>query len=149
MIKAVLTDFSRVIIMSNTDVPSLNRHHRELKTTDDYRFFEHFFLNYSLLERLEKISHTIPVYIATTGALHELAEVKSHLGMITDSFTGLAKSDPGSYTDIAKLLKLKPEEILYIDDSATPIASATAAGLVAIRYTDNATLFAELDHYLR
>jgi FMN phosphatase YigB (HAD superfamily) len=149
MIKAILTDFSRVIIFANADVPSLNRHHRELKETDNYRFFDYFFLNYSLLQRLEQISHTIPVYIATTGALHELAEVKSHLGMIKQAFTGLAKSDPGTYTDIARQLKLKPEEILYIDDSATPVASAKAAGLVAVRYTDNASLFAELDRLLR
>ena len=149
MIKAILTDFSRVIIFANADVPSLNRHHRELKGTNDYRFYDHFFLNHSLLERLEQISHSIPVYIATSGALHELDEVKSHLGMITQSFTELAKSNPDSFRHIARQLKLNPDEILYIDDSATPVIAATTAGLIAIRYADNATLFADLDHYLR
>lgn len=148
MIKAILTDFSRVIIFANAEVPSLNRHHRELKGTDNYRFYDHFFLNNSLLERLEQLSHKFPIYIATSGALHELAEVKSHLGMVTKAFTELPKSDPDSFRHIALELKLKPSEILFIDDSATPVAAATAAGLTTIRYTDNASLFAELDRQL-
>src|SRR5215469_767851 len=108
MIKAILIDFSRVIIFANAEVPSLNRHHRELKETDNYRFFDYFFLNHSLLERLEEISKTVPIYIATSGALHELAEVKSQLGMIKKAFTEIAKTDPNSYRDIARELKLKP-----------------------------------------
>lgn len=148
MIKAILTDFSRVIIFANSEVPSLNRHHRDLKSTDNYRFSDHFFLNYSLLERLEQISRTIPIYIATSGALHELTEVKSHLGMVTKAFTELAKSDPDSFTSLARQLKLKPSEILYVDDSATAVAAASAAGLLSVHYTDNASLFAEFDRAL-
>jgi FMN phosphatase YigB (HAD superfamily) len=148
MIRALLSDFSRVLVSATITVPSLNRHHRELKSTPDYRFSDHFFLNDRLLAYYEELSATIPIYIATTGALHELAEVKPHLSMVTKVFTGLAKSDPATYTDLAAALSLLPREIIFIDDQLVNVTAAHEAGLHAIQYTDNATVISEVSRLL-
>jgi putative hydrolase of the HAD superfamily len=60
--------------------------------------------------------------------------------------TGYVKSDPGAYTNLLSIIKAKPDEILYFDDSEENVQLAKSLGIKAYVYRDfNSTkkVFAE------
>ena len=57
---------------------------------------------------------------------------------------GVTKTTKEAYIKIAELLKLAPENILYIDDNQNNISAAQAAGLHAVRYESNAQIISAI-----
>lgn len=60
----------------------------------------------------------------------------------------LSKSDPEIYKLIAQKFKLKPEEILFIDDQEWRIEAAQTAGCQTILFENNQQLFRALSSQL-
>lgn len=56
--------------------------------------------------------------------------------IVISSEVGMAKPQPGIFTYILKQLKLRPNEVLFIDDNPTYIVAARASGIEGIVFTD-------------
>jgi len=146
-IKAIVCDFSRVLIFAKADVPSLNRHHTELSAAPGYRVLEHFTLNTELLDYLRGLKAVL--YLLTDGRLHALPEIEAQLAgvfraIVTAEELGYQKSQSEAYLALAYRFGYAPGELLFIDDQQRNIEAASAAGLHVHRYTGNA----ELMHFL-
>lgn len=50
--------------------------------------------------------------------------------------TGYVKSDPKAYTNLLSIIKVKPDEILYFDDSEENVQLAKSLGIKAYVYKD-------------
>ena len=150
-IKALILDFSRVLIFANTDVPSLNRHHLALEAHDPgYHVLEHFHLNQELLDYLKLLSGRVPLYLFSDGSLHLLPQIAKPLEgifriILTAAEVGYRKSQSEAYLALAYRLGFAPAELLYIDDDRANIEAAKSAGFVTHRYTTNTELIALLN----
>ena len=148
--KALVVDFSRVLIFANVDnVDSLNGHHKALSVDPNYQIFDHFTLNHELLAYLRTLKDKIAIYVFTDGKLHHLSEVSTHLtGIFTGTYSvdslGLNKKQPEAYLSLARLISVEPDEILFVDDKISNVEAAQSAGLQALQYTNNKVLIAEL-----
>jgi 2-haloacid dehalogenase len=56
--------------------------------------------------------------------------------LMISAHVGLAKPDPAIFRECIARFSLTPARTVFIDDSAANVASASAEGLVAIRFTD-------------
>lgn len=153
MIKVILCDFSRVILLPKEEVPSLNDLHKKLSGSGEYHFSDHFQLNEELLDYLLKHKDQYIICMYTTSIIHEEPEVKERLDKIFKKIysvieLNLDKKDSSSYHSIATDLKVNPEEILFIDDSEGNVIAAKEAGLKVIQYQSNPQLFNKLKEYV-
>jgi HAD superfamily hydrolase (TIGR01549 family) len=150
-IKAIIFDFSRVILFPRdiSYTGGLNALHKTLSSEDpSYPFFDHFRLNDDLLRSLKQIKH-IPLFIFTTGYVQEVPAAKSSLDSIFKSVfsaerLGVSKSDPNTYKKLCNEIGVKPEEVLYIDDSDKNLEAAKEAGLLTHQFTTNKDLLKSL-----
>lgn len=62
---------------------------------------------------------------------------------------GKGKRDPTLFTDIASILKLQPDEVLFIDDNEGNVWRARDMGLLALLYTDHKRFILELEDVLK
>lgn len=127
----------------------LNLLHESLKSQKDYYFFEHFELNRELLDYLFKTKDKTPLFVFTKGTIQESGEIKEDVTRIfkqvySTERTGLSKTDPESYKQIAKEIGVKPGEIFFTDDNKENIEAAEEAGLKVLQYKDNKSLFSAL-----
>jgi len=144
MIKAIVSDFSRVILFSKDPIyeGSLNSLHKEKSQTSDYNPLDYFELNTDLLDFYKSQKEKVNLYIFTTDSIQDAPEFKPFIEPIfTKIFSalkmGLSKKDPEGYKLIAKELNLNADEILYIDDAPENIEAAKIAGLKTVLYLDN------------
>ena len=144
MIKAFVSDFSRVLLLPQDDsyTEGLNALHKKLSAGGDYDFWSYFRLNQDLLDFYKTIAKHIDMYMFTTEYIQEHPALQSKLsGIFKKVFSGarvgLKKIEVQSYYSIAKEIGLKPEEILYIDDKQANLDAAKEAGMVVIRYEAN------------
>ncbi len=144
MIKALITDFSRVLL-SPTDenyAEGLNALHKKLSVQGDYDFWKHFRLNQDLLAFYKTLAGLVELYVFTTETIQEHPALQPKMaGIFKAIFSaarlGLKKNDPRAYEAIAKKINLKPGEILYIDDKQSNLDVAQKTGMVVIRYQSN------------
>lgn len=144
MIKAIISDFSRTLLFpkDKTYEGSLNQLYKELKEKDGFKFFDYFEWNQLLEEFYEKLllEKKIDVYIFTTEKIQEDPEVYPYTQRIfSDVFTvedtnNLTKDNSEAYELLTDKLELRPEEILFIDDSENNLTAARSAGLNVIQY---------------
>jgi len=59
-----------------------------------------------------------------------------------------SKKDPSLFHDVCELMGLKPEGILFIDDSRANVERASAAGLKTIHFTNMTTFEHEMQQFL-
>lgn len=152
MIKAILSDFSRVLLFP-LDVSytwSLNSLHRELLKNGDYDFWQHFKINDELLAFYQEYQNSIEVAILTEGHIQDYPPVKERLvGIFKHIFSaadlGLRKDNPQIYTLVAAKLEIIQNQIIYIDDKQKNIDAASRAGMNAFLYTKNDELLVNLD----
>lgn len=144
MVKAFLSDFSRVLLSPKDDTytEGLNALHKKLSAGGAYVFWEYFKLNQDLLAYYKNLAERIPVYMFTTEYIQEHPSLQLELaGVFKKTFSGarlgLNKIDPKSYSFIAKEIGFQPEEILYIDDKQANLDAAHKAGMVVINYENN------------
>ncbi len=152
MIKAIISDFSRVLIFPKDDSyqGSMNDLYREKIKLADFRMLDHYRLNTELLNYYANQSR-FPAYIFTSGASLHLDPLvkpeleKSFKGIYSAGEIGADKNTAESYKLICEKLGLNPAEVLFIDDTAENIEAARQAGLQTHHYKDNAELIAFLD----
>lgn len=150
MVKALLFDFSRVLLFPKTEEPveSINGLHRQLSQQDDYNFFDHFSLNEELMEVLQKLQSEYPLYMFTSETIQEAPELAESLKIFQKIYSGLRlnlnKKDVASYKKIAADIGVKEEEIVFVDDSLANIEAAREAGIEVIHYQNNSQLLDSL-----
>ena len=157
MIKAVITDFSRVLLFP-VDINytgGLNElNNKLLDENPQYNFLDFFIVNDELLFHYSKLNKTIPVHVFTSETIQDHPSIKrlvesSTSSVISASKLGIHKSNPLAYTEILRSLSLKPEEVIYIDDKQENLDVAEQVGIKTILYSDNTTTTNELDAMTR
>lgn len=148
MIKAIISDFSKVILLSKSDTKKgLNNLHEELKIESNYKIFNHFLLNQELLDFYQRLKKrfNIKLYLYTAGILHDENEIKEIIENNFDKIYGafeldLPKDDPDSFKTLAGKIGIETNEILFIDDSFLNIEAASKSGVNVIQYMGNKNL---------
>ncbi len=141
--KAVITDFSRVLLFPKDDsfhsgLNALNN--RLLIENPNYDFWQYFKVNNELFDYYKSLN--IPVYIFTSETIQDHPAAKAMMGSVfKDVFSakklGLSKKEASSYKHLAKLLGHTPSEIFYIDDNHDNFTAAKEAGCKAILFKSN------------
>lgn len=141
MIKAIVSDFSRVILFPKDKnyLYSLNALHKELSQKPGYSALDHFELNISLLDFYKSLKDKTPIYIFTSDAIQDAPEFQPYLQPVFKEILSAKKMStdkkfPEAYKLIATHLNLSPNEILYIDDAPENIYAAKTAGLNTFLY---------------
>jgi len=147
MTKAIVSDFSRVLLFLRKEDPSvkLNDFHEKKLESGNYDFWHFFRLNEELLEFYCQLSKDLPLYIFTTRYIQEYPPVKEKLDPIfTEIFSarrlGVGKDEPAAYQLISSKIDCQPSDILYLDDKLANINAAKAVGFQVHRYRNNQEL---------
>lgn len=141
MIRVLLFDFSRVLLhpTDKTYQGSLNSLHKELKDNESFYVFHYFELNEQILEYLETVKKKFRLAIFTTDIIQDDPLIKERINPLFEkiysaSKLNITKKVKESYEFIAKDLNVKPEEILFIDDTESNIIPALEAGFKTHHY---------------
>lgn len=155
MIKAIISDFSRVIIFpkDKSYEGGLNNLYREIFQKPNYNMFDYFELNSELLDFYKSLKNRIALYIFTSETIQEDLQLKLYLKPIFDNVysaikIGLNKDNSESYQKILSTINLKPEEVIYIDDNSKNIQAAKEMNINVIQYANNEDLFLKIKDYL-
>ncbi len=155
MITTIIFDFSYTLLFPKNSRPaSLNELHYKLSQDPKYVVWDNFILNEEILAFVEKNKQNFKFYIFTNSYIQDDPEVKSKLASLFEkiyqvSEMNFAKDDPRSFEVIAKDIKEKMANILYIDDTARYVEAAKAAGLKGLVYESNEKLLAKLNALLK
>ncbi len=151
MIKAIVLDFSRVILLpkDKSYAGGLNALYDAHFQDDDYRFSDYFEFNDQLLQALEGIKDVYSLHVFTTGHVQNTPEVQKRISGVFKSVHSVEdipfdKSDPEGYQHIATTLGYAPQEVLYIDDQLKNIKVARQAGFDTLLFESNEALFRDL-----
>ena len=152
MIETLLFDFSRVLLhpTDKTYSGSLNTLHKQLKDDESYYLFHYFELNMQILEFLKTLKGKFRLAIFTTDIIQDDPLIRKEIVPIFEkiysaSKLNITKKIKESYQFIANDLKIKPEEILFIDDTQSNIIPAKEAGFKTHHYKTNAELLKFLE----
>ncbi len=155
MVKAIITDFSRVLLFpkDRSYSGSLNGLHRELSQKTDYNILEHFELNMDLLRYYESLKNKVKLYIFTSETIQDDPAFQSFIqsvfeGVYSAVKLNIKKKESDAYKVLASELKINPNEILYIDDTEANNLAANEAGLKVILYKNNEQTIQEIDSQL-
>ena len=147
MIKTLLFDFSRVLLhpTDKTYSGSLNNLHRVLRTKQSYYLFNYFELNEELLEFLKTLKGEYQLCIFTTDIIQNDPLIREKIDPIFSKIysaaeLGITKKVKESYDFLANDIGVKPEEILFIDDTESNIIPVKEAGFKTHNYKTNGEL---------
>ena len=156
MIKAIVSDFSRVILFPKDTIygGSLNELHQKLSKNPGYNILDYFYLNQELLDFYKSFRDDVGVYVFTSEVIQEDSSLTLYLEpalvyMYSAQEMGVNKKEAEAYVKMSENLGFDPKEVLYIDDSEENIKAATNAGMKAIRYTSNQDLFSKIKKELQ
>jgi HAD superfamily hydrolase (TIGR01549 family) len=156
MIKALLSDFSRVLLfpVDEADKGGLNERYQKLESQGRYDFGQYFRFNHELLDFYQTIGAQIDLYIFTSEFIQqhpaveaEMKNVFKHIFSAAD--LGVSKKDPQAYKIIIEKIGLSPAEILYLDDNKVNFDAAKEAGLAVILYESNEQARADIVQALK
>ena len=155
MIKALLFDFSRVVLnpKEQSYTGSLNELYTKLSQNEPFDSRDYFTFNQELLDFVEQLKGKYQLYLFTTGKIQEDRHLISVIESIwkrifTKGSIGFAKNDEKAYFAIAKKLSLHPQEILFIDDSEENVAAAKKAGVRTILFISTKQTINDLRAFL-
>src|SRR3989344_3438265 len=155
MIKAILVDFSRVLLHPKDINYSgkLNDLHRDLSVKDKYSILDYFDLNKELINYLKKLKGSYRLYIYTTDIIQDDPAIRKVIDPVFEKIyrakdIGLSKRDSKSYEVILRDLNLEPGVILFIDDTLGNIKAAQTVGIHTIQFTSNKSLFEKLERFI-
>jgi HAD superfamily hydrolase (TIGR01549 family) len=155
MIKAIVSDFSRVLLFpkDKTYQGSLNALHKKFSINNDYNILDYFELNTELLDYYKTLTPSINLYILTSDTIQDDPVLQQYLNPIfktiySASKMNVDKKNPEAYKKICIDLNLLPEEVLYVDDSEENSKAAESAGLQIIQYNNNLDLFENISKNL-
>jgi FMN phosphatase YigB (HAD superfamily) len=152
MIKAVVTDFSKVLLFPQDAnyQGGLNALNNKLLADDpSYPFFDHFALNNELLEYYRRLNTNVPVFVFTTETIQDHPAIKEQVqhafsGVLSAKKLGLSKTEVATYVTIASMVHCRPGEVIFIDDKPSNVESAAGAGLETILFTSNSDAIAKV-----
>ncbi|MDO8451410.1 MAG: HAD-IA family hydrolase [bacterium] len=151
MIKALITDFSRVLLFpkDKSYSGSLNGLHRDLSIQPNYRLLDSFELNTQLLEYYKSLAGKLDLFVFTSESIQDSPELQPFIKPVfKEIFSAMKmeidKKEESAYKKLVTAVNLDPAEIIYIDDSETNIDAAKKAGLQTILFKDNESLKTEL-----
>lgn len=156
MIKAIITDLSRVLLFPIDDSysGSLNNLYKKEFGKPDFRFFDYFRLNNELLDQY-RFWHTdrCRVYILTSDVIQTNPELqvfwKSAIDKIfSASEMHTSKNKQDAYTKLLDEINLLPEEVVYIDDNPENLKVAEKVGLHIVEYKNNNDAIFEISKIL-
>ena len=156
MVKAILFDFSRVVLFPKDKKykGGLNVLHKKLSQKPNYQLLNHFELNEELIHFLVKqVKDKLPIFLFTFGNIQnepELAEdVRALFKKIYSAEElNFNKEDSQSFLYIAKDIGVKPQEIIFIDDKKVNVEAAQRAGLKAFQFMSNGQIINEISKFL-
>jgi len=155
MIKAYVFDLSRTLLFPKDKRygDELNKLYKDLINSPGFKFSDHFYLDEETINHLQYLKGKCNLYIFTSGFIQNAPEIKPRLDEIFKKVysagkMGLNKNDPNAYRELSNKLKIKPYEIVYVDDSELNVKAARSAGLNAILFTDFNEVRKRLDEYL-
>ena len=155
MVNTLLFDFSRVILFPKDKayIGDLNPLHAELRKNPGYRFLDYFELNTDLMRFLREIKSKYELYIFTSGSIQDAPEIQPEIREVfakvySAERIGYSKRDPASYKFIADDLHKRPDEILFVDDTAANIQVAKTAGLETLLFTSTQDAIAKIKQIL-
>ena len=108
-----------------------------------------------VLEELKKINPQIKIIIATNhiSLVKEFIENVFDKNMLDDIIIsadiGIVKPNLGFYKYILKKHKIKPEELLFLDDNKDNVESASKLGINTIKVDREMDLLEEITKFLR
>lgn len=144
MINAIISDVSLVLLFPKDPnyTGSLNALYKEKKDETNFNFFEHFRVNEELLAIYKNHKADRKMYIFTSDAIQDEPVLQPYWKDVFDDIfsaarMGIHKSEADAYTKLSQHVSVDPNEILYIDDSATNITAAQTTGLNAHIYETN------------
>ena len=145
MIKAIVSDFSKVILSpknNNYDGAINDLHEKLLLEDNNYNFWKYFVLNQELLEFYNKIKNKLNIYIFTERYVQQHAPIKERLGdtfqdIFISTDLGIKKTDKEAYLLIADKIGFDTSKILFIDDKQVNIEAAKESGMVTILFKTN------------
>lgn len=149
MIKTLLLDFSRTLLLPKSPYSGkLNDLYRSI-ISKEYHFYDHFILNEELLNYLKPLKDKYTLAIYTTDIIQNDPAIKPILDKLFSQIfvandLGISKKDSEGYLLISKVLKNKPEEILFIDDQQSNLEAAQQIGFQTIQFISNKQLFDRL-----
>lgn len=153
--KVILCDFSRTLCHPTDEGygGGLNDLDKRLTAAQgSYNFFDHFKLNDQLLAAIKDLrgKYGIKAYIFTTDIIQEKPGVKQITNPVFDGTyianqLGVSKSEPSAYEQLAQILDIEPDEIVFIDDSSPNLEAARSAGLQTVSYRDNKQALKDLE----
>ncbi len=157
MIKAIVSDFSRVILSSkdNNYDGKINGLHEKLLLKDaNYNFWNYFVLNQELLEFYNRIKNELNIYIFTSRYVQQHPPLKEKLeGIFKDIFIstdlGVKKIDREAYLLIADKIGLDTSEVLLIDDRQINIDVAKEVGMATILFKTNKETIKNIENIIQ
>ena len=155
MIKVLLFDLSRVLLFSKDSnyKGDLNPLHKELSLRKSYNFLDYFELNEELLKFLVGLKDKYKLYIFTSGTIQNAPEIKGRLdevfyGIYSSENIGFSKKDPKAYEYIAQELRIRPQEILFVDNREENLEVAKSVGYCVLQYQTNEKIIEEINKLL-
>lgn len=144
MTKAIISDVSLVLLFPKDPnyTGSLNALYKVKKDEPNFDFFEHFRVNEELLAIYKNHKGDRKMYIFTSDTIQDEPVLQPYWQEVFDDIfsaakMGIHKSEADAYIKLSQQISVNPEEILYIDDSATNITAAKTSGLNAYIYETN------------
>lgn len=144
MIKVLLSDFSRTLLFPKDDtyLGSLNDLYKSVKVKEGFSFFNYFTWNQELADYYLKLKQeqNIELSIFTTDKIQDDTALAPYIKEFSKvikvaDIGGFKKDNPEAYRNVCKLLNLQPEQVLFIDDSAANLKSASEIGMKTLQYT--------------
>ena len=136
MLKVLLFDLSNTILFAKDKsyVGGLNALHNELQaTTPHFAFNDYFELDLNLLSILQSLQPTYKIALFTSETIQDSPAIKPILENVFDPIIsaqtlGFHKTDPEAYNHIARILKIKSNEVLFVEKKKKNIQAAAQAG---------------------
>lgn len=114
--------------------------------------FDTLEFNESLINRLQK---NFRIYIVSDNYRENIAYISQRYNFsnwATQQYYSfdfqLVKSDPLFFKQLLKEIKIEPQNLLFIDDSESKLASAKESGIKGILFQNNTQLFQDLKTFL-
>lgn len=155
VIKVLISDFWHVLLFPK-DFQTRGSSNIVSKLIDGYAvFFDKYFVNEELLKFYAEVKkkQELQLAIYSSGTLFKKPELQPLLTPVFDqTYSSIdirfEKNNPESYRFLAKELKVKTSEILFVDDSPNNIEVAKEAGVVTVHYHDNGQVMSEISKTL-
>jgi len=150
--KLIIWDFSRTLLFPKAAdyIGGLNKLYDKNKVLG---FNELFSINRELLDFIKSLKGKVKSVIFTSGNVQKVPGIAKQLkglfvGIENVESVGYEKTNGKSYEALCEQYKVKPKDVLFIDDQEININAARRAGLEVFQYTDNKTIIEKVKEWI-